>query len=544
MQPITIIRFALISLLLTACGGSGGGGETESVNNSASASTSCSPQQTITGTARKDGLRISNVEWLQTVGQSAASATTRLVGDKPALVRVDLLSNSGDLAPTRRELLVSDGSRCRSIPLQGPDRVPTSTNPDNLNTAYIATIPADLMRPNMSMTVVFDDNQGRSAAEAAQTRSTITPQVSAPINERLYIIPLQHREERGYVDSPGQLASLLEEMLPVSNVNLEVRPVFAAPSLQTAGGGGLLGGVLSGGGGSGKTRSDFNTMVRVLNEVDELCATLPGRSNNAANSAKCLGVFPDNIEFTGSVLTPNSRIVGVAQIGGTAMLAESVSIIDVPTVQSPYDSNHWLAFRAVTVVHEYGHLLNLDHAACGVSGRTDSRLYNDGRLGGRAGFDSRRGFYFNSMRPNNTGRLQFADLMSYCLKEWTSDRGYRAMLAYRTGSVNASRVAESAASRWLKLSPTLQGWQVRVVDFAPDTLVPADETLMVRSLLGIEQLAVYRSVLSDAPDQLWAPRYVELGEWSLLEMSLSVGGVQLQQWLTGTLESLFTTDKP
>ena len=101
MQPITIIRLALISLLLTACGGSGGGGS-ESTNNSVAASTSCSPQQTITANSRNDGLRISNVEWLQTVGQSATSATTRLVGDKSTLVRVDLLSNTGDLAPTRR----------------------------------------------------------------------------------------------------------------------------------------------------------------------------------------------------------------------------------------------------------------------------------------------------------------------------------------------------------------------------------------------------------------------------------------------------------
>ena len=540
MQPITIIRLALISLLLTACGGSGGGGS-ESTNNSVAASTSCSPQQTITANSRNDGLRISNVEWLQTVGQSATNATTRLVGDKSTLVRVDLLSNTGDLAPTRRELLVSDGSRCRSIPLQGPDRVPSSSNPDNLATAFTATIPAELMRPGMSVAVVFDDNQGRSSTEAVQTRRTFNPQVSPVITEKLYIIPLQHRDVDGYVESPTQLARLLEEMLPVSKINIEQRPVFAAPSLQTASNSGLLG-ILPGGG--GKTRSDFATMVRVLDEVDALCASLPGRSNNAALSAKCLGVFPDNIEFAGSVLAPNSRIVGVAQIGGTAMLTESVSVIDVPTVQSPYDSGHWVAFRAVTVAHEYGHLLNLDHAACGVSGRTDSRLYNDGRLGGKAGFDSRRGFYFNSLRRSSTGQPQFADLMSYCLKEWTSDLGYRAMLAYRTGAVNVSRVDESIASRWLKLSPTQQGWQLRVVDFAPETLEPADEVLMARSLLGIEQLPVYRSVLSDAPDQRWAPRYVELVNWPLSELSLNAGGVQLQKWLTGTLESLFDADKP
>lgn len=539
MQPIKIIQLAFVSFFLTACGGSGGGGS-ESTNRSVAASSSCSPQQTITANSRNDGLRISNVEWLQTVGQSASSTTTRLVGEKSTLVRVDLLSNTGDLAPTRGELFVSDGSRCRSIPLQGPERVPTTVNLDNLATAFTATIPAELMRPGVSITVVFDDNEGRSSAEAAQVRRTFNPQVSAAVTERLYIIPLQHRGVDGYVESPTQLAGLLEDMLPISKINTELRPVFAAPSLQNASNSGLVGTLF---GGRGKTRSDFDTMVRVLDEVDELCASLPGRSNNAAVSAKCLGVFPDNIEFAGSALTPNSRIVGVAQIGGTAMLTESVSNVDMPTVQSPYEGGHWLAFRAVTVAHEYGHLLNLDHAACGVSGTTDSRLYRDGRLGGKAGYDSRRKFYFNSARRNSSGQLQFGDLMSYCLKEWTSDLGYRAMLSYRTGAASANRVDGPTTSRWLKLSPTQQGWKLRMVDFAPDTLELADEVLMAKSLLGIEQLPVYQSMLADAPDQTLAPRYIELANWPLLEMRLSSKGVLLQQWLPDTLESLFAADK-
>ncbi len=542
-MPLTkIIRLSAVAIVLSACGGGGGSDgarSSEGGNEGLSASTSCAPRQTLSNNARNDGLRIAAVNWLQTAEQPASGTTARLVGNKSALIRVDLLSNTGDLAPTRRELLVSDGSNCRSIPLQGPDRVPASPDSDTLNSAYSATIPAALMRPGMTVTVVFDDNAGRSVIEAERTRMLIQPQVSAAVVETLYIIPLQHRGVNGYVESPGELAALLVSMLPVSQVNTELRPAFAAPSLQSAGGGllGLLG--------NGKTRSDFSTMVQVLDEVDELCATLPGRRNSAAISAKCLGVFPDNIEFGGSLLNPNSRIVGVAEISGTTMLAESVRDIDVTDVISPYEGSHWLEFRAVTVAHEYGHLLGLNHAACNISGQTDSRLYSDGRLGGRAGFDSRRGFYFNSLRRGFSGQLQFADLMSYCLKEWTSDRGYRAMLGYRTSSGNASReIAAASTTRWLKLSPTRQGWRPRVVDFPPEMLEQAEEELMVRSLLGIEQLPVYTSVLSDAPDQDMAPRYVELPNWPLLEMSLSGRGLLLQRWLTDTLESLFAADKP
>lgn len=531
-------KLIFISFLLSACGGGGSGsGGGSSTGSNFSSSTSCAPQQTISTSARGDGLRIESIEWLQTVGQSAVNTSSRLVGSKEALLRIDLLSDTGDLAPTRKELLVSDGGNCRTIALEGPDRVPTGINSDVLSTAYSATIPADLMRPGVSVTVVFDDNQGRTSTEAELTRALIKPQVSGSVVERLYIIPLQHRAEDGYVDSPSNLASMLVDVLPLSQVNIELRPVFAAPSLQS-GGGGLLT-LLN----NGKTRSDFATMLQVLDEVDELCATLPGRTGRAATSPKCLGVFPDNIEFGASLLEPNSRIVGLAEISGTSMLAESVGAIDAANVLGPYENNHWLQFRAVTVAHEYGHLLSLNHAACGVSGQTDSRLYADGRLGGKAGFDSRRGFYFNSLRRNTLGQLQFGDLMSYCQKEWTSDRGYRAMLSYRTGTASA-READATSARWLRLSPSMNDWRVRVVDFAPENLVPAEEELMVRSVMGVEQLQVYQSVLADAPDQTLAPRYIELSNWPLLEMRLSSKGVLLQQWLTGTLESLFDADKP
>ena len=45
-----------------------------------------------------------------------------------------------------------------------------------------------------------------------------------------------------------------------------------------------------------------------------------------------------------------------------------------------------------------------------------------------AGYDSGRGFYFSSRQAGADGLPQFADLMSYCSKEWPSDRGYRLAL--------------------------------------------------------------------------------------------------------------------
>lgn len=90
---------------------------------------------------------------------------------------------------------------------------------------------------------------------------------------------------------------------------------------------------------------------------------------------------------------------------------------------------------ARTLIHEYGHVLSLGHAKCGTTEYPDNwggtyRLYDNGRLGPVAmGFDTRDGLTPYYFADSVTG-TEFADIMSYCGKEWASDRGYRAVIDY------------------------------------------------------------------------------------------------------------------
>jgi len=62
-------KLIFISFLLSACGGGGSGsGGGSSTGSNFSSSTSCAPQQTISTSARGDGLRIESIEWLQRLG--------------------------------------------------------------------------------------------------------------------------------------------------------------------------------------------------------------------------------------------------------------------------------------------------------------------------------------------------------------------------------------------------------------------------------------------------------------------------------------------
>lgn len=531
------------ALLLSACGGGGGGSDAGAAGEAAAglARGGCAAEQTLSATPRNDGLRIVQVDWLQTVAQSADGSDVQLAGGKPVQVRVDLVANQSQLAPTRAELRIRDGAECAIVPLRGPDRVPTAAGRDtaSLATAFVADIPSALVRPGLSVTVVFDDGQGRTAAEAESLRRTFAPAVTAPITEQLLVVPLIHRDEVGYVRSLPDLERLLVRLHPIAGVRARLTEPFAAPSLQGGGNGGLLG--LLGGGGGGQTNASFMTMNQLLDEVDEYCAAQGGRTSRPVTSTKCLGVFPDNIRFT-TPLNPSGRIVGLAELGGTTMLAESLAAVDDGTVTSPYASRHWLTFRAVTVAHEYGHLLALEHANCGTSSGIDPRLYPDGRLGGLAGHDAERGFYFSSAVRSVTGQPQFGDLMSYCEKEWSSDRGYRASLRYRA-QLDERRSRREAAPRWLRLTPVPDGWRLRWVAFPPDVLVPTAWTLGLEGMPGVSELAVASAVLPDVPEGSPMPLYVPVPAGQPTALRLLAQGRVQAQWAGETLESLFQADK-
>lgn len=540
-MPNAAFPVLLLAMLLAACGGSkSSSSSASSAPASAPADTSgqrsaqiatdqrtvpapCAFTQNI-GAARGDGLRIAAVSWLQTSALDAGSDDTRLMAGKAVLARVDILSDNGASAPPTRDLLVYDSAsqRCERIVLNGPARTPTAIDPLTLNTAYTATIPARLIQPGLALSLVLDDSGGRSTDEADQTWRLFTPEVAPATTEMLRIIPLRHRLVDGYVQSPASLAALLVRLHPLTAVTTRVEPAFTPPALTGSGG-----------------EASYLTMQRVLDEVDDECARLNDGQTSAGTAPKCLGVFPDNIVFRPAG-DPRGRVVGIAYVGGSTMLAESVAAVDDSTVGSPYAERHWLAFRALTVAHEMGHLLNLDHGNCGDATGLDPRLYADGRLGGGAGHDSARGFYFSGLRPGGDGQPQFGDLMSYCSKEWTSDRGYLAAMAYRTPPVGtrARQQAEAGSEpRWLKISRTATGWKLRRVSFAPASLQASDLSLLVLDAQGSERLPLAQAVIADAAGSVLGPYYINLGNRQVSGMKLMRAGELVQDLLPGGLKA-------
>jgi len=528
----------MLSGLMAACGGGGGSGGTTGGSNQLTSSpgdtgsipvsmtlasdgsartvnTNCPFAQTL-GTARNDGLRIQQVRWLQTVSLDPGEPDTRLAGGKTVKLRIDLLADTVRSAPTVRAVRVYDpsSSTCTSYTLTGPNTVPTSVSLDSLSNAFVATIPADKIKPGMGVSIVFDDSTGRAASEADSTYRYFLPSVAPAQAETVRIIPLTILGTTASINS-AHLSAVLTRMHPISSVNVVTTPPLSILSIT-------LSNLLSSG------IASIASMTSVLDEVDNYCAQLNGSQRSARTAPKCVALFPDTITFRPT--SGSGQVVGLAYVGGIAMIVQQVLNTDDNTVTSPYASRHWMNYRALTLAHEYGHLLNLDHASCGGATGLDPRLYSDGRLNGGGGWDEVRDAYFSSTRLDANNQPQFADLMSYCGKEWTSDRGYLAELNYRSASSDVSARMLETPQQWMKISFNGGGWQVRPVSFAPGTLKLSDLDVVVSSDQAPTTMPLYSAVLSDMPDVAQGPYYVDLGDLQVTQLQIRKAGDVVKTW--------------
>lgn len=530
------------SILLTGCGGGGGGGSggggqntTTSPNppvtvndSSRTINSQCPITQTLIASGeRSDGLRIDDVSWLQTVQLDPDHPETRMVAGKAIKLRVDLLADTNPLSPVERVVRVYDPATqsCTDLTLSGPSRVPASTNVENLTGAYSVNIPAELVKPGMSVSVLFNDNTGRSETEANQTYRVLNPVIRPAITETIRVIPIQLFTQQGSFSSTQDLSDLITRLYPVTNVNVVVQQPFQLSAGLISSLLGLLGGTYQG---------TIGQMQTLLSQVDDYCQSLNGNASNPRTAPKCVALLPSNLVFRPDG-SSNSQIVGLAYVGGITMLTRSVLSVDTG-ITSPYVNGHWIGYDAMTFAHEYGHLLNLDHANCGSPSLLDPRLYNDGRLGGGAGWDAVRDVYFSSLRELN-GEPQFADVMSYCGKEWMSDRGYLASLGYRSGSAYVSSRLDEAQSQdqWLKVSLTPDGWQARKVGFAPATLRSTDLTLDIESDSGLSQMALQSAVVSEhAVTDNFGPFYVNIGSRKPHQLRVRSKGMELARFPMNT----------
>lgn len=551
----------LASALLSACGGgSGGSAGSTSASTLVSASvsqqvpvtvaadgssrvvqSSCPITQALTTTAVGDGLRINDIKWLQTVQLDSAAATSWLVANKDVMVRIDVLANAARAIPDQLALRIFDPATgvCNSITLTTPGQVPASLDQATLNTAFVGTIPATMVKPGMGATVQVDDSTGRSATEANQTYRYVQPQVVSIAAQVIKIVPITVAGMTGHFTSTDDMAALIKRLYPVSDVTVTMAAPVSLSSLAlthlTASQGLYVG--------------TLGIMSNALSELDDVCNTLNGVQKTALSSPKCVGLFPDNLTFEQTV--GSGQVVGLAYVGGTTLLANSVVSIDDPSVTDPYHGA-WLTSPALTIAHEVGHLFGLNHGNCGGATILDARLYPDGRLDGGAGYDSLRQLYFSSTKLNPNGTPIFADLMSYCTAQWSSDHGYLAALSYLssataggtsvvTPSADAATSSDTVtshtavkasalATQWLKLSLTPSGWQVRRTHFAPGTLKASSLSALVSSQQGTDTLPLQSAVISTGEGvENYGPFYVDAGHRQMTGLQVMSNGVAMAQ---------------
>lgn len=539
--------------LLSACGGGGGGGSSSAnstsmpTGNAATAPTvvvaanggsrqvlsSCPMTQKL-GAATADNLRIDAVNWLQTVQMDSLANTTFLVANKPVSLRIDVLADQVRALPATRTLQVYNPttSTCTNITMTTPSSVPTTKDATTLNTAFVATIPASLVQAGMSVSLLLDDASGRSASQADQTYRVIQPNVTTIAPVVVHVLPISVLGQVGHFTSAADIQSLIMRLYPVSSVTVIVESPISLVSLAVTN---LLSTL-------GQLVGTLGIMNNALSELDDKCSAIIGAQSSARTAPKCIGLFPDNLSFQPT--SGSGEVVGLAYIGGTTLLANSISALDIAGTATPYQGS-WINQSALTVGHEMGHIFGLSHGNCGGATGIDPRLYADGHLDGSAGYDSVRNVYFSSTKINTNGTPIFADLMSYCSDQWTSDRGYLAALSYLTagaadvsaaadvssasdianlGKVSAAQVVDATTHHWLKLSLNSDGWHVRSSSFAPSVLHSSDLSLNISSQTGNETLPLLSAVISTGDGVAnYGPFFIDIGSRSPVALQVLSG---------------------
>lgn len=583
---IVAVRVLCLSCLLAACGGGGGGGSTDSggvketatqptpvskpVNKPAPApvnppvsqpqpapvpvptnpepiapaptakvrtvaATSCPVQQQL-GDAQQDGLHIAAVHWLQVVSQSGDDPDTVLAGEKAVRVRVDVLADKTGIAPVNPMLHVYDprSQRCQSIRLRGPATYPKTTDPLTLKTAFVADLPADLVRTGIAVVVDVASASGRTPAEADKTYVVLKPQVAAAISADVHFIPLTMAGHTGQIKvTPAEAASLLSRLFPYSKVTTHIDAplkIVTIPDSEFKDYG-LLGILFD-------TANQDNDK-KITRELHERCQRLNPNKLPAHRAVKCIGLLPTEIKptaFAGGRMGHQDGWV-VNEISGTVLVAPSLLQVDDRSVHSPDTDSHWLSGNALTLAHEYGHLLSLDHAGCGAQD-VERRFHTkgtlgmgEGGLGAGAGYDRVRDFYFSAASKKTDGTPRFHDLMSYCDVQWMSDLGYRQAIHYLATGKVPKAPARSSADILFKISEGSAGWQSDQVTSFPVRLEDVWPRLKLVGYIG--NAHQYLSLQAEPGHLDSGPYYARVpGDKDQYSLLTKDGG-RLKNWVIG-----------
>jgi hypothetical protein len=414
-------------------------------------------------------LWIQNVEW----GQTVVAPNLRLVGGKPALLRVQLLADRTGVAspPVTATIKNQSGSVLETVTLQGPATVPMTVTEGDLPKApdtpsgstYTAVLPASDIQPGMTVTLT-----------AGSLTQPLAPSVDPGYTLNLTAVPITCKGVAPVLPDLAQMTRELKAFWPLKGVNLIQRApyttstVIPAPNANPA------------------TDTSFDGWVQLLGELASLRIV-------DQSTANYYGFFNPSIPPSFSGLTT----------AGISMQGEGVGIgMDVATASSFQNDDPGRDLATMSMVHEEGHAFNLNHAPAGGAGNPQLNYPYSGAVTGTWGFDPAT---LTAYDPTT-----HFDIMSYAPNtHWVSDWDYLSALGFlgekELPPVSLGTAAAAAVSaQWV-----ISGWvrpdgQVRLAPLLKVACAPSPPTagelkLVLSSANASRSIAFSATQLSDLP---------------------------------------------
>ncbi len=265
-------------------------------------------------------VRVSRVEW----GQSVIGANLKLVGNKPALVRIHVLGDRAGIGNvTVKAEGFNAGTSLGTVSLTGPATAPTTEAPADLSQQWRGTVPETWVAPGLELRVSVDPDDAVPETDEANNRVTVTPTVGHANVMQLTSVPIVHQGATGTVLNVDPTT---RRIWPIQSVNNVTRAPYTTSVVLSAG--------------------DGNAWGNLLNQI---------RSLRTADGSRRY--------YYGFVrVSYGSGIAGIGYIGQPAATGRDDSL--------------------TTFVHELGHNMGRQHAPCGgVAGPDPSYPYAGARLG-------------------------------------------------------------------------------------------------------------------------------------------------------------------
>ena len=335
-----------------------------------------------------------------------------LVAGRPALLRVFLTALDGETAgffpPVRARFYLAD-AEIHTVDIPGSAlTVPSRVEEGRLEASANVAIPADVVRPGLELVVEVDpeDTLGPSPGTAKRIPATGRQAIDVRAVPALHLTYLPFvRPDRESGDFLSRVADLTEadtlfrgmkEWLPVGDFTLAVHEVVYT-SARTGG--------------------------ELLSEIEAIRVLEGG-------TGYYMGGIP-------RYLVSETGYAGLAMRGGQVSFSR---------------------VRTITIAHELGHNMSLQHAPCGGAGGPDPGFpTRDGTIG-VWGFNR----YDSSLVAPET-----SDLMSYCGPKWISDFSFSKAFDHRLREEGAAAGEGEAAAARASVARTLLLWGRADADGVP-----------------------------------------------------------------------------